>query len=75
MNTEQVRVGVTVKTLRELRGLTQEQLAHAALLSRPFVANVEAGRKPLSDKALARVAEALRVPQAAISLVANEAAA
>lgn len=68
MNTEHIRVGATIKAMREMRGLTQEQLAHASLLSRPYVANVEAGRKPVSDKTLARIADALRVPQVAIAL-------
>ena len=68
MSAEDVRVGATIKAMREMRGLTQEQLATAALLSRPFVANVEAGRKPVSEKSLARFSDALRVPQIAIAL-------
>lgn len=65
---ENIRVGATIRQMREMRGMTQEQLAQAAMLSRPFVANVEAGRKKASAKAIARIADALRVPQ--ISLVA-----
>lgn len=69
---EDVRVGATIKALREARGLTQEQLARRARLSRPYLANVEVGRKRLSIRSAARVAEALAVPQ--IALIAPEAA-
>lgn len=63
---ERVRVGATVKVIRELRGLTQDQLASAATMSRSQLANIEAGRKTLSTLALARVATALGVPSMAI---------
>lgn len=71
MNTNQLehtRVGATVKCIRELRGLTQDQLAAAALMSRSQLANIEAGRKSLSARALARISQALAVPSAAIKL-------
>ena len=58
-NEEDIRVGATIKALREARGLTQEQLAQRAQLSRPYLANVEVGRKRLSVRAAARVADAL----------------
>ncbi len=67
LDPELVRVGATIKALREARGMTQERLSHAAMLSRAYVANVEAGRKKASMKAIARLAEALVVPQ--ISLI------
>lgn len=66
-----IRVGATIKALREARGLTQEQLARRARLSRPYLANVEVGRKRLSIRSAARVAAALAVPQ--IALIAPEA--
>lgn len=66
---ERVRVGTTVKVIRELRGLTQDQLASAATMSRSQLANIEAGRKTLSKLALARVAQALAVPPVAIKHV------
>lgn len=68
---DSIRVGATIKALREARGLTQEQLARRAQLSRPYLANVEVGRKRLSVRAAARVAAALAVPQ--IALIAPEA--
>ena len=67
---ELIRVGATVKQMREMRGMTQDQLANAALLSRSYLANIEAGRKKPSMKAIARLADALHVPQ--ISIIGPE---
>lgn len=61
-----VRVGATIKQMRLMRGMTQDQLANSSLLSRAYLANVEAGRKRASQKAIARIAEALHVPQISI---------
>ena len=68
-NPELVRVGATVSEMRQMRGMTQDQLANAALLSRSYLANIEAGRKKPSMKAIARIAAALHVSQ--ISLIAH----
>ena len=43
-------------------GMTQRQLAAAALTSPSYPAEIEAGKKPGSAAALARIAWALRVP-------------
>lgn len=67
---EDVRIGATIKALREARGMSQEQLSQAAMLSRPYLANIETGRKRPSIKAVARLAHELRVPQ--IALIAAE---
>lgn len=69
-NPELIRVGATVKAIREARGMTQEQLSQAAMLSRAYVSNIEAGRKKASIKAVARIADALHVPQ--ISIIATD---
>lgn len=72
MNTnqaERTRVGATVKCIRELRGLTQDQLSAAATMSRSQLANIETGRKGVSAVSLARLAQALAVPAAAIKLI------
>ena len=61
-----VRVGATIRTLREVRGLTQDQLAQASGLSRAYLANIEAGRKKVFLRSVARIAAALHVPQIAI---------
>ena len=67
LDPELLRLGATIRALREARGMTQERLSRDSMLSRAFVANVEAGRKKPSMKAIARIAEALVVPQ--ISLI------
>lgn len=61
-----VRVGKTVRTIRELRGFSPDQFADELKISRPYLANIEAGRKKLTNVLLARAAEALKVEQVAI---------
>ena len=68
LDPETVRVGATIREMRTMRGMTQDQLANRAVMSRAYIANIEAGRKKASGKAIARIAAALAVPQ--ISLVA-----
>ncbi|HEY8190942.1 MAG TPA: helix-turn-helix transcriptional regulator [Alphaproteobacteria bacterium] len=50
-----------VKILRRHRGMTQQELADAANLSRPYLTEIEKGRKPGSVKALRAIAAALSV--------------
>jgi len=50
-----------VKILRKFRGLTQQQLAEAAGLSRPYLTEIEKGTKTGSIKALRAVAQALDI--------------
>jgi transcriptional regulator with XRE-family HTH domain len=63
---ERQRIGATLRTLREMRGLKADQLAALMNISRPYLANIEAGRKPLTPVLLARAAEALDVRQIAL---------
>ena len=58
----QRRVGERVRALRAARGLTQLRLAGRAGISRPSLANIEAGRQNLGVRALCALAEALGVP-------------
>ena len=60
------RVGETLRTFREMRGLKADELANRVGISRPYLANIEAGRKPLPPLLLAKLAAALHVPQIAI---------
>lgn len=60
------RVGGTIKAMREMRGMTVDDLASRVQKSRPYLANIEAGRKPLTAELLPRIATALGVPQVAI---------
>ena len=66
LNPEWVRIGATIRTLRELRGMKPDELANAVDMSRPYLANVEAGRKRLQPIHAARIASNLKVRQIAI---------
>ena len=50
-----------LRILRQYRGLTQEELAEKAGLSRPYLTEIETGRKNGSVKALNLLAKALGV--------------
>ena len=50
-----------VKILREYRGFTQQELANDAGLSRPYLTEIETGKKAGSVKALRAISEALDV--------------
>ncbi|MGZ9829908.1 helix-turn-helix domain-containing protein [Tsukamurella ocularis] len=63
---EDVRVGSTVRVMREMRGYRPDEFASTIGISRPYLANIEAGRKHLTEVLLARTAKALDVPQIAI---------
>lgn len=65
-NPENERVGETVQAFRERFGFTQDELATETGISRSHLANIEAGRKPLTDRQLAIVARALGLKPIAI---------
>jgi len=67
---EDLRIGSTIREMRQMRGMTQDDLSRDAMMSRAYVANIEAGRKRPSMKAVARIAAALHVPQ--ISIIARD---
>lgn len=50
-----------VKILRKYRGMTQDDLAAASGLSRPYLAEIETGRKDGSVSAIKTLAAALEV--------------
>lgn len=53
-----------IKIIRKYRGLTQAELAEAAGLSRPYLTEIETGKKNGSLKALTLIANVLDVPAA-----------
>lgn len=59
-------VGARIRELRLQRGMTQEELAHAASLGRPMLVWVESGQRSLLYERLFDIAEALGVPASAI---------
>ena len=54
-------LGKRIKATREKRGLSQEQLATAADISRGYLARLEIGRHDPTVGTLERIARALRV--------------
>lgn len=66
LNPENVRIGATLRAIREARGLKTGQAANALDISYAYLSNIEAGRKPLTPVMLARVAILYRVEQAAL---------
>jgi DNA-binding XRE family transcriptional regulator len=56
-----------VKILRKYRGLTQVDLAEKAGLSRPYLAEIETGKKDGSIRAMKALAEALGVKPGILS--------
>jgi len=65
-NPEMIRVGSTIREFRELRGLKADELANAVEISRPYLANIEAGRKRLTPELAAKIAQHLCVRQISI---------
>lgn len=70
--TEDERIGATLRYFRELRGYKPDPFASEIGISRPYLANIEAGRRPLSNVLLARAAAALQIPQLAIMRTVTE---
>ena len=50
-----------IKIIRKYRGMTQDDLANAAGLSRPYLTEIETGRKDGSIKSLKNIAKSLNV--------------
>jgi transcriptional regulator with XRE-family HTH domain len=50
-----------IKTLREARGWTQEQLAERAAMQRSYLADLELGRRNPSVRTLVKVANAFGI--------------
>lgn len=63
---ERVRTGATCKAFREKSGLNVNDAGQALGISYSYLSNIEAGRKPLTEILLARMAELYRVPPVAI---------
>lgn len=66
-------IGANLRRIRQARGLTQEQLADAAKVSRPTVTNIETGKSAApSSKTLAVLADALHVDPSELSRLRHE---
>lgn len=56
-----MRIGATLRTLREARGLNADELARELQVSRPYLANIEAGRRSLTPALAKKSCEVLCV--------------
>lgn len=65
---EAIRIGATIKALREAHGLKLGELAAAVGKSHSYVSNIEAGRKTAPMALCRDVACLLRIPLAAITV-------
>lgn len=63
---ERERIGATIRQVREMRGYKPDEFANEVGISRPYLANIEAGRKPLTEVLLGRIARKLDVRQIVI---------
>lgn len=61
-----IQLGITISTLRKMRGLSQEQLAEKANISRSHLSSVEAPgiARPFSLEVFFNIADALEVDPA-----------
>jgi len=66
-NDDPVRVGATVKALREAYGWKLGKFAVAVGTTHPHLSNIEAGRKRVTPEMARRIADTLGVPLAAIT--------
>ena len=56
------RFGKTVKTLREVRGLTQENLAYEADVHHTYISDIERGLKSPTLRTAQRISEVFDLP-------------
>jgi len=62
LNALTAREDSPIKILRKHRGMTQAELAEKADISRPYLTEIETGKKDGSIRAMRGLAEALEVP-------------
>lgn len=68
----QIALGEVVRRRRQVRALSQEELAHLSGLHRTYVSDLERGRKSASLKAIAALAKALKVSPSVLLCEAEE---
>lgn len=54
-------IGIKIRTFREQRGLTQDELGAIADMHRAYIGHIERGEKNITIDNLQRIAKALRV--------------
>jgi transcriptional regulator with XRE-family HTH domain len=71
MNTELKKLGANIRAIRRSQNLSQEALAEISGLSRPFITQVEHGKRDLSYRTLSIIADALGVKKSEITAQAD----
>jgi len=66
-------LGKNVRHYRQLRGMTQEELAHTADMKRTYVSDLERGTRNPSVRAVGRLAAALEVDPSILLQPSNRA--
>lgn len=56
-------LGKKILEIREKKGLSQQQLADKAFLSKALITHIETGKRYPSDKALQKIVEALEITE------------
>ena len=56
-----IKIGLRIKELRQIEGLSQEKLAGEADLDRTYINSVENGRRNISIENIEKIAKALNV--------------
>lgn len=56
-----VKIGKTIRKIREEKGITQEKLAFEAGLNRAYIGYIERGERNPSTETLVKIAQALKV--------------
>lgn len=69
---EDIRVGATIRALREAHGLSSDQLARAIDKSGPLLRAIEVGKRHATPQVCRRVADTLGIPLAAITVAEYE---
>jgi transcriptional regulator with XRE-family HTH domain len=67
-NPEDVRIGLTIKALRDKSGLTPAELGRAIGKSDKLIQAIERGERHATPPVCRRIADTLQVPLAAITL-------
>ena len=69
---ENVRIGATIAALRDAYGLTQTELARMIGVSGPLISLIESGDRRATMANCRAIAEAFRIPLAAITVKGYE---
>jgi transcriptional regulator with XRE-family HTH domain len=68
----QLLFGANVKKFREIKGLSQEELAELSDLHRTYISAIERGKRSISLKNIQRIAHALGIKEYELFLFEEE---